>query len=230
MGDLSVYDVMRSKISSLFFAPGQTVSENELSQVMDFPKQSVRQALWKLSQEGLVTIKPLRGSYISKIDQERTLTSIFIIKSLMQAIVRTNPANASQWNSDSITEMRSVISLMVQALKNGDTEEFYRLDNKFHLILSELVSFKRVSNMISSERIHLERVLRLVNRESCDFQAMIDSNVKILTGIENTDPEIFNEGVFQIFRRIEESIDLIKDRYQDYLTDPSRPENKFHLL
>ena len=60
--------VLLYNITTLELPPGSSVSENELSALMDLSRTPVREALIELSRLDLVEILPQRGSYISKID------------------------------------------------------------------------------------------------------------------------------------------------------------------
>ena len=59
--------VLLYNITALELPPGSSVSENEVSSVMNISRTPVREALIELSRMDLVDILPKRGSFISKI-------------------------------------------------------------------------------------------------------------------------------------------------------------------
>ena len=78
--------VLQYNIINLELVPGSTVSENELSAILNLSRTPVREALIELSKVGLVEIQPQRGSYIAKIDYELIEESRFMRLVLENAV------------------------------------------------------------------------------------------------------------------------------------------------
>ena len=84
--------VLQYNIINLELVPGSTVSENELSAILNLSRTPVREALIELSKVGLVEIQPQRGSYIAKIDYELIEESRFMRLVLENAVFKSWPA------------------------------------------------------------------------------------------------------------------------------------------
>ena len=80
--------VLLYNITALELPPGSSVSENEVSSVMNISRTPVREALIELSRMDLVDILPKRGSFISKIDYGLIEESRFMRLVLETAIVK----------------------------------------------------------------------------------------------------------------------------------------------
>ena len=63
-----VHAVLQEHIVKGHFLPGQALSEMKLAEELGVSRTPVREALIKLSEDGLVNIVPQSGTYVSPID------------------------------------------------------------------------------------------------------------------------------------------------------------------
>ena len=96
--------VLQYNIINLELVPGSTVSENELSAILNLSRTPVREALIELSKVGLVEIQPQRGSYIAKIDYELIEESRFMRLVLENAVLKLACEGISQEYMDKLKE------------------------------------------------------------------------------------------------------------------------------
>lgn len=61
------YEMIKDKIISAEFLPGEKLSENKLMNMLDIGRTPIREALSKLENESLVEISPKRGIFITAI-------------------------------------------------------------------------------------------------------------------------------------------------------------------
>ena len=65
---IDVYGILKTKIITLEFYPGQMIKESLLIEELHVSRTPVREALILLANEMLVQVYPQRGTYVSKID------------------------------------------------------------------------------------------------------------------------------------------------------------------
>ena len=65
--DRSIYRVLRQDVVTLRLKPGMRLSENELAARFGTSRAPVREALIRLADEGLIDVRPQRGSFVSRI-------------------------------------------------------------------------------------------------------------------------------------------------------------------
>ncbi len=63
----AAYEYIKRKISTCEYAPNQLISESILQQELGMSRTPVREAITRLSQEGLLTVYPKRGILVSGI-------------------------------------------------------------------------------------------------------------------------------------------------------------------
>jgi len=62
-----VFHELKNAIITMALTPGQALSENEIAAQMGVSRQPVREAFIRLSEAGLVRIRPQRGTFVVKI-------------------------------------------------------------------------------------------------------------------------------------------------------------------
>jgi DNA-binding GntR family transcriptional regulator len=70
-----IYRILRRDIVHCLIPPGTPLSEKEVSIRFDVSRQPVREAFIKLAENGLIQIRPQRGSYVNKISWLRSATA-----------------------------------------------------------------------------------------------------------------------------------------------------------
>src|SRR6187402_2170864 len=88
MLSVSTYDLIKIKIASMEYAPGSNFSEMDLANELGIPRGKVREAFNLLAQDNLVQVIPQRCTTICKLELSNILDSIFIIRSILIAIVK----------------------------------------------------------------------------------------------------------------------------------------------
>ena len=91
-----VYETLKENIIRLNLKPGQSVSEKEISEMLNVSRTPVREAFVKLAQEELLEVYPQRGTFISLIDLDHVEEVRFIRELLERAsakLAAENPQN-----------------------------------------------------------------------------------------------------------------------------------------
>ncbi len=81
-----LFHVLRQSIIQMVLAPGQALSEKEIANLFTVSRQPVREAFIRLSESGLVEVRPQRGTYVVRISRQAVLEARFIRESLEVAI------------------------------------------------------------------------------------------------------------------------------------------------
>lgn len=83
-----VYNMLKDQILSLKLPPGTNISEKEISIQFNVSRTPVRESFLKLSQEGLLSIYPQRGTFVSLIDLNLVEEARFMREHLEKAVIR----------------------------------------------------------------------------------------------------------------------------------------------
>lgn len=130
-----IAEQLRGDILSGRIAEGGRLTEQELAKRFGVGRSPVREAVLRLSMQGLLTSRPNRGAVISP-------GAPLEIRKLVVPIRRTVETFALEMVFDSLTEedfqkWEEIVSRMQQACRDGDLYAIAELDIAFHRTLVE---------------------------------------------------------------------------------------------
>ena len=175
--------ILRERIITTDLAPGARISESELGAAYGVSRQPVREAFIKLAEEGLIQIRPQRGTVVALIDVNAVLDARFVREAVEADIVKRL---ARTPDPASVAELRSLIGLQ-EAAEPGDTLGFIPLDDQFHRTLAAAAGHERVWDVIESFKSHMDRV-RYIGPGRFPTATLIDQHRRIVDKIESGDP------------------------------------------
>jgi DNA-binding GntR family transcriptional regulator len=135
-----VYDRIKEMLITLVFAPGSSLREQVLADILNVSRTPVREALQRLSYEGWVTVGEKKRVRVLPITTS-CVDEIFQIRSLLEpfAAGETMAKGKSRTLAGRLDE---VLGVMEQV--TGDTIAFAMLDMRFHSLLMENVDNNRL--------------------------------------------------------------------------------------
>ena len=73
-----LYQALRQAIIRMVLAPGRALSEKEIADTFDVSRQPVREAFIRLSESGLLEVRPQRGTYVVRISEGAVMEARFV--------------------------------------------------------------------------------------------------------------------------------------------------------
>jgi len=132
-----VTDSLRDMIIEGDLAPGQRISEGDLCEQFSISRTPMREALKVLASEGLVNIRPNRGTRVTEI----TLEEIDELFEAVSGIERIAGELAAQRMTErDLDRLRSLHIKMKDHFKNGNRHEYFILNQKAHNAIVELAN------------------------------------------------------------------------------------------
>jgi DNA-binding GntR family transcriptional regulator len=123
------YQRIKKKIINLQFRPGEILLVQQLVKMLELSRTPIREALVKLSHEGLVEGTDGRKFKVCEVNTT-TIRNIYEIREALETLA-IRKALPSMGTKD-IDYLEGIISSMVKALSSNDTETFFQLDMDFH--------------------------------------------------------------------------------------------------
>lgn len=156
-----VYEYIKEKINSNEYPPGTTLTEEGICEELHVSRTPVRDAIRRLTNEGLLVITPGIGLSVSSIGLE-DLIEIFDIREGLEGLsVRLFIERAP---AATIKSLQSCLNEQDEAVSNGDFNGSMDHDMKFHRILDATVGNKRLSAILDSIYEQINR-LAYTNKE-----------------------------------------------------------------
>ena len=153
-----IYSDLRAQLLSLQRQPGEAISEAEIALSYGVSRTPVREAILKLSDEGLLEIFPQSGIIVSRIPVAALPEAIIIRKALEETTARLAAERAT---SSQILALRSILQRQREAEAARDSEAFHQADEAFHATIAEIAGHPGIWKLIQQVKVHVDRYRRL---------------------------------------------------------------------
>src|SRR6201996_5768792 len=120
-----IYSDLRAELLSLERRPGEAISEAEIALSYGVSRTPVREAILKLSDEGLLEIFPQSGIIVSRIAVAALPEAIIIRKALEETTARLAAERAT---SSQILALRAILERQREADIAGNRDAFHAGD------------------------------------------------------------------------------------------------------
>jgi len=181
-----IYSDLRNELVSLQRRPGEVISEAQIAHSFGVSRTPVREAILKLSDEGLLEIYPQSGIFVSRVPLHALPEAIIIRKALEETTARLAAERATP---SQILALRSVLERQREALAAGDSDAFHQADELFHATVAEVAGYPGIWKYIQQVKVHVDRYRRLTLPQSGRIPKVIAEHEAVLVAIEAHDPE-----------------------------------------
>lgn len=128
-----VADQLRHRIFSRQLEPGAWIDELRLASNLGTSRTPLREALKVLAAEGLVTMKPRRGAYVTEMS-ERDVREAYRLLSLLESDAAAELATkATDANLEELARLHAELERSL-----NDPEAFFAANERFHLRALEM--------------------------------------------------------------------------------------------
>jgi GntR family transcriptional regulator, rspAB operon transcriptional repressor len=150
-----LYDDLRGQIVKGTLKPGEPMLEITVARDYGCSQGTVREALMRLQEDGLVVRSGYRGTTVSTTSAAEAREMQFLrLRLETQGIGRA----ASFVDESLIDRLRSIVVEMEQAANSGDEYTLTELDCEFHLAIFERAGLPALDAILSRCLLHLHRV------------------------------------------------------------------------
>jgi len=171
-----VAERLRLRIFAHELPPGAWIDEQALAEQYGISRTPLREALKVLAAEGLVTLKPRRGCYVTELS-ERDLDDIFPLMALLEgrcafeAMHKAAPAD--------LDRLASLHEQLERHAAAGDANGFFEVNQAFHQALHELSGNRWLKQAIDD----LRKVLKLTRRDSLRLDGRLKQSLEEHRGL-----------------------------------------------
>ncbi|MCI0575205.1 MAG: GntR family transcriptional regulator [Chloroflexi bacterium] len=178
------YQAIRKAIRNGALVRNELYSEGELAKSLGISRTPVREALIELAREHLVEIVPQRGFRLREMSlAERA--EVFELRQVLEGFIVDHLARRA--TADDVRQLRQLIDQQSQTM--DDPANFLLIDEKFHLLMPQLVGLERTYDMMVTLRgaLWLIGASALAVRERTPI--ILKEHTAIIDAIEAHDPQ-----------------------------------------
>ena len=181
-----IYADLRAQLLSLERRPGEAISEAEIALSYGVSRTPVREAILKLSDEGLLEIFPQSGIIVSRIPVAALPEAIIIRKALEETTARLAAERAT---SSQILGLRATLERQREAEAAKDSEAFHQADEAFHGTIAEIAGHPGIWKLIQQVKVHVDRYRRLTLPQRGRIALAISEHEAVVSAIETHHPQ-----------------------------------------
>lgn len=188
-----VYDQLRSEILNLELEPGTLLDETELSRRYGISRSPVREALIRLSGEGLVRTLRNRSAIVSFLDISEILGFFDSLDLLYRVTARRA---ATMAGAASIVTIRTAAAAHSRAIKDGDAVALISTNHAFHMAIAHAGNNRYHETWLKMLLDSGQRILLLYMRRMGDRLNPLaeGEHPKLIAAIEARDADAAEEA------------------------------------
>ena len=201
-----VFQKIREDILNGKYKENDELRENTIGKELGVSRTPVREALRQLELEGLVTIIPNRGAYVTGISH-KDIWDIYVIRSMLEGLcARWAAKNITDAQLDELEETILLSEFQMKKESGFSAEQVAALDGRFHSILYEASGSRILDHVLTDfhNYVHTARRSSVVSEDRA--RKSIREHRQILRAIKDRDEEmaeqLANEHIMHVMQNL----------------------------
>ena len=181
-----VYDYIKDSILNGKYSPGEKINPKDLALQLDVSPVPVRDAINKLSTEGLIKVIPHIGATVADINQSE-VEEIHSIRTELECFalkLSINHITAERYN-----KLEKIIDESERAIKSFKYDKYRKLNNQFHYGIYADSPYQLLVDMIMQLCNKLQMVSHIPWTEERAEQNLLEHRL-ILAALKDKDSEL----------------------------------------
>ena len=215
-----IYAELRAELVSLQRRPGDPIIEAEIARAYGVSRTPVREAILRLSDEGLVEIFPQSGIFVSRIPLAALPEAIIVRRSLEETTTRmaTERASASQ-----ILSLHAILERQREAEVAADREAFHQADEAFHAAIADIAGHPGIWKLILQVKVHVDRFRWLTLPQRGRMAEVIAEHEAVMAAIEARNPASAGAAMARHLERLLADISATQHNNPEFFDEQSQP-------
>lgn len=179
----TIHNIIRQDIIFLHLRPGTRVSENELARRFGTSRTPVREALFRLVDEGLIEVWPQRGTFITGISLQAVRRARFVREAMEVAILhRAAERGLSESGLNALDK-----AIGDQEAAQSDPEKFTLADDAFHRAFADAIDVGNIWAILEREKAQFDRLRFLSLPNVTPVSTLIEQHKAMIMAVRATD-------------------------------------------
>lgn len=222
-----LFTALRQGIADMRLQPGAALSEKDIAARFGVSRQPVREAFIKLSEAGLVEIRPSRGTFVMKISVREVANARFVREAIESDIARHAARLATPVH---VAALRALIEAQKAAAAEQDYPRFNESDEAFHRAIADIVRSDYAWRIVEAARFQTDRVRVLSLPDASPMTMLISQHEEIVGRLEARDPDGAALAMRRHLREILRALSRIAGSHPEFFSDTELPEHTVGLV
>jgi DNA-binding GntR family transcriptional regulator len=165
-----VAERLRQRIFAHELLPGAWIDEQVLAVEYGISRTPLREALKVLASEGLITLQPRRGCYVTEIS-EQDLDDIFPLMAMLEGRCAFEASQRS--SAEDLQQLKSIHEELEIFAQSKQIERFFEANQEFHRLIQDLSGNRWLLQVIQD----LRKVLKLTRMHSLTIEGRLEQSL-----------------------------------------------------
>ena len=205
-----VFQKIREDILSGVYKDHEELKEVSIGEELGVSRTPVREALRQLELEGLVTIIPNKGAYVTGITK-KDVHDIYLIRSQLEGMcARWATRNITDEQIEELEEIVLLSEFHLRKYGDGQAMQVSELDGKFHKVLYKASNSRIMEHVLTDFHKYVQAARTLSVGAKSRAEKSIDEHKEILEAIKAKDEDRAEMLANQHIMRVMENLHLEK--------------------
>lgn len=195
LAEIAVSQIRDAVISGVL-RPGDKLVEGQLAEQMGTSRGPVREAIRLLEKEGLVSIEPHRGAFVTKLSVKK-VREIYTLRAVLEGLAVRLALENKNYEPEDIVRLQALINEMGDLAKGNDFIKIAQLDMKFHEVLCSKADHELLLESLSNLRTQTLRLIILTEVLRSDLEDEARTHQPVLDALRSGDPGFMEESIKQ---------------------------------
>lgn len=224
---LQLFEELRKAIVEMRMQPGEALSEKELSVRYGVSRQPVREAFIKLSEAGLLEIRPSRGTYVRKISMREIADARFVREAIECSLTHYAAKLA---RPEDCAILRALIAEQEKAAETKDFVRFNQSDQAFHKTIGDIVQCDYALKAVERARNQIDRARFLSLGSATPMKRLVQQHKDIVTSMENGNADAAEHAMRLHLREILLALPSLANAHPSVFEDHDMPDHTVRIL
>lgn len=206
--DQEIYEKIWNAIAERQIGPGTRLKEEQLSDIFSVSRARIRQALQSLARDGLITLVPNRGAFVSKPSIEEARDVFFARRTIEERLVERL---CTMIDAAGIERLRGHVEEERKAHQGGDVATAIRLSGAFHLLIAELARSQILASLLR-DLVSRTSLIMVMYQQKDVLNCGPDEHTAIVDSITRRDAKKALAVMHHHLAHIENQLDLESER------------------
>lgn len=203
------YAFLRDQIVMVDLDPGAPINERALVEQLGVSRTPIREAVRRLSSEGLIDIIPNVGTFVAGLSKAKLEEGHLIRSSLEGATIRIA---ADRLDAAAETRLEKALADHRSAHRRGTSRDVIAADDEFHRAIVETSGFPAVWTLIRQARAELDRLRHMTTNVPGRSPSAIREHADILDALRTGDADLCQKT---LQRHLDISFDVILSVFEE---------------
>ena len=188
-----VYQALKKQIMLAELAAGDQLVELDVAKAMNCSQSTVREAMMRLQEDGLIVRQGYRGTVVSSISAAEGQQALEI-RALIES--RAAPFSIGNFTPERIASLSNIVSRMEDQALCGDEYALFELDQEFHRAVYEAANLPAIMPILErcSLSSHRHKIAQSITRRTLDDTAR--RHWAILDAVKSGDAQALERVLF----------------------------------